>query len=150
MPHHQHCLCSVRGASPSLVLLWSIAECFLNDKLRQTNETRRPFGILCIFIGISFPYRADCPTPSHEQMPFCLSPFLPEIMTLVPWSSNLRIGMHQVSFCLMKKDRRCESCHAHVPPKTTSWISIHRTTRPLVASDWSLNSASRSCHHVSH
>lgn len=45
----------------------------------------------------------------------------------------------------MKKDRRCESCHAQVPPRTTSWIIIHRTTREFVASDWSRNSASRSC-----
>lgn len=44
----------------------------------------------------------------------------------------------------MKKDRRCESCHAQVPPRTTSWIIIHRTTREFVASDWSRNSASRS------
>lgn len=50
-----------------------------------------------------------------------------------------------VSFCLMKKDRRWDSCQAQVTPSTTSWIRIHRTTRALVLSDWSRNSASRSC-----
>lgn len=45
----------------------------------------------------------------------------------------------------MKKDRRCDSCQAQVMPRTTSWMTIQRTTRELVVSDWSLNSASRSC-----
>lgn len=45
----------------------------------------------------------------------------------------------------MKKERRCESCHAQVPPRTMSWIIIQRMTRAFVDSDWSLNSASRSC-----
>ena len=49
-----------------------------------------------------------------------------------------------VSFCLMKKDRRCESCQAQVIPITTSWMMIHRITRAFVVSDWSLKSASRS------
>lgn len=44
----------------------------------------------------------------------------------------------------MKKERRCDSCQAHVMPMTTSWMMIQRMTRPLVTSDWSLNSASRS------
>ena len=45
----------------------------------------------------------------------------------------------------MKKDRRCDSCQAQVTPSTVSWIRIQRTTRALVDSDWSRNSASRSC-----
>lgn len=49
----------------------------------------------------------------------------------------------------MKKDRRCDNCHAHVPARTVSWMIIQRMTRPLVASDWSLNSASRSCGEIS-
>lgn len=40
-----------------------------------------------------------------------------------------------VSFCLMKKVRRCDSCQAQVPPRTTSWITIQRMTRALVDSD---------------
>jgi hypothetical protein len=40
-----------------------------------------------------------------------------------------------VSFCLMKKDRRCESCQAQVTPSTSSWSMVHRTTRELVDSD---------------
>lgn len=40
-----------------------------------------------------------------------------------------------VSFCLIKKDRRWDSCQAHVTPSTVSWIRIHRTTRALVLSD---------------
>lgn len=49
-----------------------------------------------------------------------------------------------VSFCLMKKERRWDSCQAQVAPRTTSWRAIQRMTRALVDSDWSLNSASRS------
>jgi hypothetical protein len=49
----------------------------------------------------------------------------------------------------MKKDRRCDSCQAHVMPKTTSWMRVQRTTRALVDSDWSRNSASRSCRGIS-
>src|SRR5690242_13088083 len=49
------------------------------------------------------------------------------------------------SFCLTKNARRCVSCHAQVTPKTPSWIRVHRTTREFVLSDWSRNSASRSC-----
>jgi len=44
----------------------------------------------------------------------------------------------------MKNARRWLNCQAQVIPKMASWISVHRTTRPFVASDWSLNSASRS------
>ena len=55
------------------------------------------------------------------------------------------VSIRYVSFCLIKKDRRCDSCQAHVTPSTVSWIRIQRTTRPLVLSDWSRNSASRSC-----
>lgn len=50
-----------------------------------------------------------------------------------------------VSFCLMKKARRWLSCQAQVAPRTRSCTSVHRTTRELVSSDWSRNSASRSC-----
>jgi hypothetical protein len=49
-----------------------------------------------------------------------------------------------VSFCLMKKDRRCDNCQVQVMPMTMSWMMIHRMTRELVDSDWSLKSASRS------
>ena len=49
-----------------------------------------------------------------------------------------------VSFCLMKKARKCDSCQAHVIPSTTSCTIVHRTTLEFVVSDWSLNSASRS------
>jgi hypothetical protein len=60
--------------------------------------------------------------------------------------ANARSVPHfHVNFCLMKKDRRCESCQAQVMPRTTSCIIVHRTTRELVDSDWSRNSASRSC-----
>jgi hypothetical protein len=45
----------------------------------------------------------------------------------------------------MKKARKCDSCHAQVTPSTASWISVQRTTREFVDSDWSRNSASRSC-----
>jgi len=45
----------------------------------------------------------------------------------------------------MKKERRWESCHAQVMPMTMSWMMIQRITRALVVSDWSRNSASRSC-----
>lgn len=45
----------------------------------------------------------------------------------------------------MKKDRKCDSCHAQVTARTTSWIIVQRTTRAFVDSDWSRNSASRSC-----
>jgi hypothetical protein len=45
----------------------------------------------------------------------------------------------------MKNARKCESCHAQVTPRTTSWIMVQRTTRAFVVSDWSRNSASRSC-----
>jgi hypothetical protein len=55
-----------------------------------------------------------------------------------------------VSFCLMKKARRCDSCHTHVTPRTTSWMMVQRTTRAFVVSDWSRNSASRSCVDVSY
>lgn len=57
--------------------------------------------------------------------------------------------MTYTSFCLTKNARRCVSCHAQVTPRTASWISVHRTTRELVLSDWSRNSASRSCTVVS-
>lgn len=60
------------------------------------------------------------------------------------------VGSGYVSFCLMKKDRRWESCHAQVAPRTMSWMTIHRTTRELVVSDWSRNSASLSCFGVSY
>ena len=49
------------------------------------------------------------------------------------------------SFCLTKNARKCVSCHAQVTPRTASWIRVHRTTREFVLSDWSRNSASRSC-----
>lgn len=52
--------------------------------------------------------------------------------------------MLHVSFCLMKKERRCDNCQVQVRPRMTSWIMIQRMTRALVDSDWSLNSASRS------
>lgn len=39
-----------------------------------------------------------------------------------------------VNFCLMKKDRKCESCHAHVTPSTTSWMSVQRTILEFVVS----------------
>ena len=45
----------------------------------------------------------------------------------------------------MKKARRCDSCHAHVTPKTTNCRRVHLTTRAFVVSDWSRNSASLSC-----
>lgn len=45
----------------------------------------------------------------------------------------------------MKKARRWVNCHAQVTPRTASWMSDQRTTRAFVISDWSLNSASRSC-----
>lgn len=41
----------------------------------------------------------------------------------------------QVSFCLMKKARRCDNCHAQVTPSTASWSSVQRTTRAFVDSD---------------
>jgi hypothetical protein len=41
----------------------------------------------------------------------------------------------QVSFCLMKKARKCDSCHAQVTASTASWISVQRTTREFVDSD---------------
>jgi hypothetical protein len=50
----------------------------------------------------------------------------------------------------MKKARRCDSCHTHVTPRTTSWMMVQRTTRAFVVSDWSRNSASRSCMNVSY
>lgn len=49
-----------------------------------------------------------------------------------------------MSFCLMKKERRWESCQAVVAVRMTSWMTIQRMTRELVASEWSRNSASRS------
>ena len=53
-------------------------------------------------------------------------------------------GELYVSFCLMKNARRCVNCHAQVTPRTKSCTNVHRTTRALVVSDWSRNSASRS------
>lgn len=47
----------------------------------------------------------------------------------------------------MKKLRRWENCQTHVTPRTAVWIRAHRTTRELVASDWSRNWASRSYWH---
>lgn len=56
------------------------------------------------------------------------------------------VCVRYVNFCLMKKDRRCESCHAQVTPRTVNWINVHRTIFALVDSLWSRNSASRSCY----
>lgn len=50
-------------------------------------------------------------------------------------SSRDKVLYAQVSFCLMKKDRRFESCQVHVMPRTVSWMRIQRITRPLVDSD---------------
>lgn len=35
----------------------------------------------------------------------------------------------------MKKDRKWDSCQAHVMPSTASWMRIQRMTRLLVDSD---------------
>ena len=50
-----------------------------------------------------------------------------------PDNAAISHGFH-VSFCLMKNDRRWESCQAHVTPKTTSWTKVHLTTRAFVVS----------------
>jgi hypothetical protein len=57
--------------------------------------------------------------------------------------ASLLVSVH-VSFCLMKNDRKCDNCQAHVRPKTPSCTRVHRTIFALVASLWSRNSASRS------
>lgn len=63
----------------------------------------------------------------------------PVPQTYQPPTSRLRVlyeaTINQVSFCLMKKDRRCDNCHAQVTERTANWIKVHRTTRELVASD---------------
>lgn len=35
----------------------------------------------------------------------------------------------------MKKARKCDNCHAHVTPSTTSCTIVHRTTLEFVVSD---------------
>ena len=50
-----------------------------------------------------------------------------------------------VNFCLMKNDLKCDNCHAQVPPSTKSCMSVHLTILAFTDSDWSRNSASRSC-----
>lgn len=61
---------------------------------------------------------------------------------LLPFAMSVSL---YVSFCLIKKERRWDSCQTQVTPRTVSWIRIQRITRLFVVSDWSRNSASRSC-----
>lgn len=95
-----------------------------------------PACILSTYIQrINAPYQVQVPMTDYGQSPhdgflFHAQHGLPTACTTPKLSLPI-----QVSFCLIKNARRCESCQAHVIPNTINCSKVHLTTLAFVLSD---------------